>query len=121
MKITMETVAQRSILDQSEVCSGQKMDVLENFYQRSHATRIDASRLPGKCDPKKFRRHHTQNLFQEVTPEQRGNSLMKLRGHPGAGRNPVRHTLSDRLTPKVDHRRDGIPQSVVNDDLARRM
>ena len=29
MKITMETVAQRSLLDQSEVCAGQKMDVLE--------------------------------------------------------------------------------------------
>ena len=62
-------------------------------------------------------------LYQRKLPEQRRAPSMKLRDNPGseqARRNPVRARSTLRVTPKIDHRFDEIPQAVVDEDPARR-
>ena len=111
LQIKIGKIAQNKSVGSFKARAGQWIGILANYFKRHHTVRVYHRRCLFKVVRRNLDEAEAEILFERTLPERKETPRMKLREasrqEPARG-NLMGERVAIRLTPRNDHRVDGV-------------
>ena len=124
LQIQIGKIAQNKSVGLFKARAGQGIGILANYLKRHHTVRVYHRRCLFKVVRRNLDDTEAEILFERTLSERKEALHIKI--HEASRQEPARGNLMGeraaiRLTPRNDHRVDGVPKAIVDEDPTRRV